>query len=166
MMYRFEEVKRIVTEKFGDATVVGEDLNATPPALIIKSEEILHVCKELFSNSDTYFDSLSCLTGIDNGPESNTMEVAYNLYSIPFESAVMLKVIVPRDSPKVPSVTDVWRTADWHEREAYDLIGIHFEGHPDLRRILMPGDWEGHPLQKDYVEPERYRGMETIRRED
>ena len=94
------------------------------------------------------------------------MEVVYNLYSIPYETSLMLKVEFSREEAVVPTVSQIWKTADWHEREAFDLFGIKFNGHPDLRRILMPADWEGHPMQKDYREPERYRGMETIRQEE
>jgi len=70
-------------------------------------------------------------------------------------------VRVPKDNPHVPSVESVWKTANWHEREAYDLIGVVFDGHPDLRRILLPDDWEGHPLRKDYKVPEFYNGMKV-----
>lgn len=145
---------------------MGEDANSTPKSLLVKADQIDLVCKELLQNPETYFDLLSCLTGLDNGPEKDSMEVIYNLYSIPFDISLMLKVEVPRKDPRVPTVSHIWSTANWHEREAFDLLGIHFTGHPDLRRILMPADWEGHPLRKDYTEPERYRGMETVRNEE
>ncbi len=165
-MYKFEDIKKILLSTFGEDVIVGEDLNCTPKAILIKPDKINAICQELFQNKETYFDSLSCLTGIDNGPEKDTMEVVYNLYSIPFEISLMLKVKIARKNPEVSSVASIWQTANWHEREAYDLLGIHFTGHPDMRRILMPADWEGHPLQKDYEEPLEYRGMETVRRED
>lgn len=113
----------------------------------------------LHTDKDLFFDQLSCLTGIDNGPEANTLEVIYHLYSIPFNQSLAIKVIVPRENPVVPSVAHIWRTANWHEREAFDLLGIRFSNHPDLRRILMPADWEGHPLRKDYQEQTSYRGI-------
>jgi len=163
---KFEDIKKILLSYFGEEVILGEDLNCTPKAILIEVNKIEAVCLELFQNKDTYFDSLSCLTGIDNGSEKGTMEVVYNLYSIPFEVSLMLKTEIDRKMPEVPSVAHIWQTANWHEREAYDLLGIHFIGHPDLRRILMPADWEGHPLQKDYEEPLEYRGMETVRRED
>ena len=165
-MERFENIKNILLDHFGDEVILGEDPNCTPKALLLSSDKIEDVCIELFSNKSTYFDMLSCITGIDGGPEKEIMEVVYNLYSIPYEFSLTLKVELPRDDPKLPTVSNIWQTANWHERETFDLIGIQFIGHSDLRRILMPADWEGHPLQKDYVEPEHYRGMETVRNEN
>ena len=102
---------------------------------------------------------LSCVTGLDNGPQTNTMEVIYNLYSIPYNLHLMLKVVLPREQLEIDSVASVWRTADWLEREVFDMYGIHFTNHPDLRRILMPADWEGYPLRKDYQNPQYYRDI-------
>lgn len=133
----------------------------TPGTIVVEAPYIREVSEFLLSDPDCYFDMLSCLTGLDNGPEAGTMEVIYNLYSIPFHTHLMLRVIVPRDNPEVPSVTSVYRTANWHEREAYDLFGIRFTGHPDLRRILLPADWEGYPLRKDYRHQEYYRGVKV-----
>jgi NADH-quinone oxidoreductase subunit C len=72
-----------------------------------------------------------------------------------------LRVVLDREKPEVPSLSGIWKTADWHEREAYDFFGIQFTGHPNLTRILLPADWEGHPLRKDYVEQERYHGIKV-----
>lgn len=155
-----EEIKLLISRHLPDA-IVGEDLNATPQALLIKSESIHVVCELLHANEQTYFDQLSCLTGLDNGEEAKTMEVIYNLYSIPFDLHLMLKVELDRANPTIDTVSDIWKTADWHEREAYDLLGIHFNNHPDLRRILLPDDWEGYPLKKDYVEQEKYHDVKV-----
>lgn len=155
----FGEIKSIVENKFPGA-VLGEDINSTPTAVYLKSDQLPEVCEFLRDDDRMYFDMLSCLTGIDNGPESN-MEVVYNLYSIPFDHHLMIKVETGRDKPEVPSVSAIWKTALWHEREAYDLLGINFTGHPDLRRILLPEDWEGHPLRKDYKEMENYHGIQV-----
>ncbi|MDE0470768.1 MAG: NADH-quinone oxidoreductase subunit C [Ekhidna sp.] len=156
----FEEIKELINRQFPVA-ILSEDLTATPNTLEISKDFILSVCQLLYEHDKTYFDSLSCLTGLDNGPEINTMEVIYHLYSIPYDLHLALKVILKRERPEIESVASIWKTADWHEREAYDLLGITFRNHPDLRRILLPADWEGHPLKKDYVEPEFYHGMKV-----
>ncbi|MCV9388949.1 NADH-quinone oxidoreductase subunit C [Reichenbachiella ulvae] len=159
------DFKQLLTEEFGEDVVLSIDENATPKALVVDATKIQAICLFLRDHENSFFDMLSCLTAIDNGPEANTMEVIYNLYSIPHEHSLMLKTVIDRESSEIDSVESVWRTADWHEREAYDLLGVNFKGHPDLRRILMAADWEGHPLRQDYVEPETYRGMKTIREE-
>jgi NADH-quinone oxidoreductase subunit C len=104
---------------------------------------------------------LSCVTAIDLGPEQGQIEVIYTLYSIPKHVTVHLKVVAERDKAEIPSVSSIWKTADWHEREAFDLVGVQFVNHPNLIRILLPTDWEGHPLRKDYVEQERYHGIQV-----
>lgn len=157
----FPNLKSLIEQILPEA-ILGEDLTATPKALLIDAKHIHAVCVLLHENDQTYFDMLSCLTGLDNGPEAGTMEVIYNLYSIPKDIALMLKVILERENPEIASVADIWRTANWHEREAYDLFGIKFLNHPDLRRILLPRDWEGHPLRKDYKEQETYHGMTVV----
>ncbi|WP_424963329.1 NADH-quinone oxidoreductase subunit C [Ekhidna sp.] len=157
---QFEEIKSLIETEFPRA-VLGEDEGSTPRALLIHADHIVSVCNFLHANEKTYFDSLSCLTGLDNGEEKNTVEVIYNLYSIPHDLHLALKVELDREKPKIDSLIEIWRTADWHEREAYDLLGIQFKGHPDLRRILLPGDWEGHPLRKDYVEQEKYHDVKV-----
>jgi len=116
-------------------------------AIIVPANSIYAVCVYLKETSDLVFDSLMCLSGVDRG---ENLEVVYHLYSMTHFHKVTLKAQTPRTDPKVPTVSTLWRTADWHEREAYDLFGILFLGHPDLRRILMPEDWEGYPLRKDY----------------
>lgn len=131
------------------------------PVFVVPSEIILAVCQELHQNPSAYFDMLSCITGIDNGPEAATMEVVYHLYSIPFNRSLILKVILTRDHAEVESVCTVWKGANWLEREVYDMFGVHFKNHPDLRRILMPADWEGHPLRKDYQQQESYRDIQV-----
>lgn len=140
---------------------ITEDLNSTPRGIIISPDDLIKICKTLFEDPSAYFDMLSCLTGIDNGVTAGTMEVVYNLYSIPFNHHLTIKVILPRDKPEVHTVSHIWKTADWHEREAYDLLGIKFINHPDLRRILLPADWEGHPLRKDYKHQEYFRGVKV-----
>ncbi len=139
--------------------VLGLDESATPQALIIDPLRIVKVCEVLHTHKSTYFDMLSSITGIDNGVEANSMDVAYNLCSLPYNLQLMLKCRLDRENPNIDTVSDIWKTANWHERETFDLLGIRFNNHPDLRRILLPTDWEGHPLRKDYQEQEKYHGI-------
>jgi NADH-quinone oxidoreductase subunit C len=135
------------------------DNTSTPAALKISVRDLKNVCYTLRDHPSTYFDMLSCITGVDNGVEAGTMEVVYNLYSIPFNHHTVLKVTLPRAEAVVDSVIEIWKTANWHERELFDMFGIKVTGHPDLRRILMPADWEGYPLRKDYQQAEYYRDI-------
>jgi NADH-quinone oxidoreductase subunit C len=111
---------------------------------------------------DLRFDFLQNLTAID-WIKQDQMQSVYHLYSYPHRHELCVKVDLPREAPRVPSVAGVWRNADWLEREQFDLLGIVYEGHPDLRRLLMPDDWIGHPMRKDYREAAEYRGMATTR---
>ncbi|CAN5131429.1 NADH-quinone oxidoreductase subunit C [soil metagenome] len=158
------EIKLLLTEKFGADVIVGEETTGLQHALLIAPCHIAVVCLELRNNPSTYFDFLSCLTGVDYGVEAGRFGVVYHLASIPYKTQLTLKISKDnnRDENELPafqSVTSVYRTADWHEREAFDLLGIFFEGHPDLRRILLPDDWEGFPLRKDYKTAEFYKGI-------
>jgi NADH-quinone oxidoreductase subunit C len=165
-MTSLDELKNIIIQKFGPAAIQAEEDSGLQPALLIHPEMIAAVCLELRDNPKLYFDFLSCLSGVDFGPEENKFGVVYHLSSIPYKTQVTLKVIKHHDRnnaelPFFQSVVEVWRTAEWHEREAYDLIGIFFENNPDLRRILLPDDWEGYPLRKDYKNPEYYKGIKV-----
>ena len=130
-----------------------------PQSLVVDSTILKEFMRRMHTEEGLYFDMLSCVTGIDNGPEKGTMEVLYSLASIPYGHELTVKTMLDRDNPVAPTVSDIWKTADWLERETYDLLGIEFEGHPDLRRILLPADWEGYPLRKDYKEQEYYHGI-------
>ncbi|WP_221390883.1 NADH-quinone oxidoreductase subunit C [Dyadobacter sp. NIV53] len=165
----FPEITEIIVAEFGHHTV-DTDIKGPQPILIVPVEKIAVICQFLQENERLYFDYLACITAIDNGAGLATMEIIYNLTSIPYGHNLMIKIIFPRNLPEqhipiVPTVSHIWRTADWHEREAFDLVGIYFERHPDMRRILLPEDWEGHPLRKDYVEQDRYHGI-YVRYED
>ena len=157
-MQSFEQLFKIVSEHCTGAEAVA-DTTMTPKGVKIDRGDLKKVCYHLLHHSSAYFDMLSCITAIDNGPDAGTLDVVYNLYSIPFNHHLALKVTVPRDGAEVDSLEGIWKTANWHEREAYDMFGIRFTGHPDLRRILLPADWEGHPLRKDYQQQEYYRGV-------
>lgn len=157
----FEEIISRLKGKFGEELVVSLNENATPECLEINADHLVETIEYLHGTDGLYFDSLSCITGLDNGPETGTMEVIYNLYSIPFDHHLMLKVTLDRKEGKVDSLTSIWKTADWQEREVFDLLGTHFNNHPDLRRILLPADWEGFPLRKDYEHQTYYRGIKV-----
>lgn len=108
---------------------------------------------------------LACLrnlTGIDR-PDQGVISVVYELFSYTHRHGAVLRVDADRRRPRVASVTGVWKAANWLEREVFDLLGVEFSGHPDLRRILLPEDWVGHPLRKDYVEEPEYHGIATTR---
>lgn len=118
---------------------------------IVPREHIVAVCSALKTGADSKFDFLADICGVDRGPEEEPrFEVNYHLFSTTKYHRLRLKVLLNETDVHVPTVTGVWRTANWHERETYDLVGIVFDGHPDLRRILLPDDWQGHALRKDF----------------
>ena len=158
------EIKSLLIDKFGEGVVVGEETTGLQPALLINPDRIADVCLELRDNPQTYFDFLSCLSGVDYGVEAGRFGVVYHLASIPYQTQLTLKISKENgrdleELPSFPTISSVYRAADWHEREAFDMEGIFFEGHPDLRRILLPDDWDGYPLRKDYKTAEFYKGI-------
>jgi len=157
----FEQIVTHIKTSLVEGIVLSTDENASPKAIVINAKSLVELMGFLQKNDQLYFDSLSCITGLDNGPETNTMEMIYNLYSIPFGHHLMVKIELARENPAIDSLCGLWKTADWQEREVYDMYGIHFSNHPDLRRILMPADWDGFPLRKDYKEQEYYRGIKV-----
>ena len=139
-----EALKNNNPEWVADVTDALGEVTVTVPA-----GSIVKVCEELKAGHG--FDLLADLCGADRGPEEDPrFEVNYHLFSTTHHGRVRLKVLLSEDDPRVPTVTSVWRTANWHERETYDLVGIVFADHPDLRRILLPSDFDGHALRKDY----------------
>ena len=102
------------------------------------------------------FDYLMCITSIDM--EENQLALAYNIHSTETKDSIEFNLVFDKDT-EIPSVESLWKTADWHEREAYDMMGIKFINHPDMKRILLPHDWDGHPLKKDYEVADYYHGM-------
>lgn len=165
----FDAIHQLLNRHFPEG-IIDANEKAIQPYLTVKTEQLADICHFLHTDNRLFFDFLACITAIDNGPGLATMEVIYNLRSIPYHLDLTLKTVFPRNTedhllPIVPSVSHIWRTAEWHEREAYDLFGIRFEGNSDLRRILLPEDWEGHPLRKDYQAQEKYHGI-YVRYED
>jgi NADH-quinone oxidoreductase subunit C len=156
--------------------VTGRTLEALDPWIDVAPDRLVDVCRWLKESSDPRFDALECVTAVDwFEPDAKKaakvawqprLELVYHLWSTSARVSLVLKVALPRwkndapgELPEVPSVAGVWRTADWHEREVYDMSGVNFIGHPDLRRILCPEDWEGYPLRKDYEQPLEYHGI-------
>jgi NADH-quinone oxidoreductase subunit C len=137
-------------------------------SVTVKRERITDICRYLFGDDDIRMDYLSDLCGVDYPGRAFRFEVVYNLYSLKYRHRIRLKAQIPEDDTAIDSVISIWRGADWHEREACDMYGILFKGHPDLRRILMPEDWEGYPQRKDYPlqgpEGSEYRGYDELKK--
>src|SRR5262245_28891648 len=131
---------------------VGEVISALgETTVIVPREHIVDTCNFLKGTAGYEFNFLADLCGFDRGPEEEPrFEVNYHLFSTTRHHRLRLKVVLHEKDAHVPTVTTIWRTANWHERETYDLFGVIFDGHPDLRRILLPDDWQGHALRKDF----------------
>ncbi|MDX2128397.1 MAG: NADH-quinone oxidoreductase subunit C [Chloroherpetonaceae bacterium] len=156
------EIHAIIDKEFSGA-ISALNMNPTMPFFVVKDvdawQAIAYFMRE---DSRLQFNYLSCITGVDLGAKESQLSSIYNFQSLGIHyHKITVKVIVPYDNPKIPSVAEIWKTAEWHEREAFDLLGIEYTAHPDLRRILCPDDWEGHPLRKDYKTQETYHGIKV-----
>jgi NADH-quinone oxidoreductase subunit C len=152
-------IHEALVAKFGER-ITGAELEAGTPFAVVATDAIAEVAAHCKADPALVFDNLMCLSAVDYPKETPPrMEVVYHLFSYRHLHTFALKVLLPRESPAVPTVEGVWGVANWHEREAWDLFGIAFTGHSDLRRILLPDDWEGHPLRKDWQDPEYYNGL-------
>jgi NADH-quinone oxidoreductase subunit C len=150
--------------RFGDAVLHHTVMSRDEHVVYIAPERIREVLQWLHDDADQAYDLLLDLTAVDYGG-GRPLEVVYQLWSIPRSRALRLKVVLPLNALEVDSVEPIWKTADWLERETYDMFGIHFRGHPDLRRILMPNNYaEGHPLRKDFPLRGRFSRAEQTRR--
>lgn len=150
-----QEIHESLTAKYAESVLAFEE-TVLQPFIQIKPDKIDIIAQFLRDDEQMQFDFMSCLSGIDTG---ENLGVVYHLYSTVQKHKIVLRVEIPKEKPDVNSVAQIWRTADWHEREAYDMYGINFINHPDLSRILLPDDWEGFPLRKDYKQPEYYGGL-------
>ncbi|HEU5359922.1 MAG TPA: NADH-quinone oxidoreductase subunit C [Candidatus Deferrimicrobiaceae bacterium] len=150
----FEAVKA----RFGDAAIELQEEGFHPPFLVVSSASVREIAFFLRDDPGMRFDSLMCLSGVDY---KDRFAVAYHLHSLEVGHKIGVKAYLPRETPALPSVDPVWPAANFQEREAFDLYGIVFEGSRDLRRILLPEDWEGHPLRKDYKYPDFYHGIKV-----
>ena len=161
--------------KFGEL-ITGSNLAAVDPWIEVAPAGLAEVCKSLKQDPDLDLGMLNCISAVDyfhTDPKKAAkadwephLEVVYHLSSVTKKHTLVVKVILPRwkedvegELPELPSVSDIWSTADWHEREVFDLSGVRFTGHPNLRRILCPEDWVGHPLRRDYEMPLEYHGI-------
>lgn len=113
----------------------------------VEREALLEVCRWLRAAEGAHCDYLACLSGVDR---EEAIEVVYHIYSLREHHMIVLKTRAPKDDCWLPSVTPVWKAANWHERETAEMFGVGFEGHPDPRHLLLPEGWQGHPLRKDY----------------
>ena len=144
--------------KFGDAVVELQSEGFSPAFVVVAPAAVREIAGFLKGDPALSFDSLMSLSGVDY---KEKFAVAYHLHSMKLRHAIGMKVFLPRETPSLPSVDDSWPAANFQEREAFDLFGIVFEGSKDLRRILLPEDWEGHPLRKDYKYPDFYHGIKV-----
>jgi NADH-quinone oxidoreductase subunit C len=144
-----EAIATLIKTNFPDA-IIGSGVFRNELTITIKKEFITDIAKFIKENHELDFNFLSDLCGVDRVEMDGVFEVVYHLYSIYKNHRLRLKVSIPSNEPHISTVTGVWKTANWHEREAYDMFGIKFDNHPDLRKILMPDDFEGHPLRKSY----------------
>jgi NADH-quinone oxidoreductase subunit C len=144
---------------FGEAVIEVKPDGVLDPWIKVAPDRMGDIARFLRDNDHFSFDSLMLLSGMDY--TGGKLGVVYHLHSLKWNHKIVIKTGVSAENPRVRSVEAIWKTANWHEREAFDMYGIVFDGHPDLRRILMPDDWEGYPLRKDYAVPEYYNGMKV-----
>jgi len=142
-----EEIITTIKSKFSQAIL---EINSEPDlTMVVDNKEILNICQFLHDEPELNFVYLSDICGVDYPNRSPRFDVVYHLYSLDKNQRIRLKTKI-EEGKSIPSITGIWKGANWFEREVYDLFGIEFENHPDLRRILLPDDWQGHPLRKDY----------------
>ena len=157
----FEQVHQRLTGQFGD--VIGPIQPAKKDAFCtFAPARLVEICRFLKSEPDLWFDFLEDLTATDH-PKQNLIKVVYHFYSYRHRHLFIAKVEVNRQDPEVDTVESVWKAANWMEREVFDLFGVRFKGHSDLRRVLLPDDWIGSPLRKDYSESGGYRDISNVR---
>ena len=150
------EIREAISNQFSGSVVQNDEL--ANGQIEINSEHWLEVASFLKTDPKLSFDQLECITGVDTG-DDGPLQSHYNLHSMEHRHKVEIIINHDRNDPKVSSIEQIWRIGDWFERETYDMFGIVYEGHRDLRRILCPDDWEGWPLRKDYETQESFHGI-------
>lgn len=170
-----DQIVSRLEQKFG-GKIKAKKLDALDPFVVVEAADLVEVCRYLRDDPQLKFEMLNCISGVDylepdpkKAPKAGFephLEVVYHLSSFTHRHRMVLKVMLPRwkndkpgELPEMPSVNGLWRAADWHERETYDMYGVWFSGHPELRRILLSEDWVGYPLRKDYEFPLEYHGI-------
>ncbi len=151
------QIADALSQKFA-SRIIASFPNDKHPRVHLNASDWRAVAQFLLTEPSLRLDWLANLSGVDYVADGK-MCVVYDLWSFEHRHVFAVKVYCPRDDPHVPSVADLWSAADWHEREAFDMFGIVFDTHPDLRRILCADDWEGFPLRKDYIFPREYHGI-------
>ncbi len=152
------QIYDLLKETYSEDIVGLTNEPPSDPFIEVNPQKIVDIGIELRDRPEFLFDYLMCLSSMDYG---DSYGVVYHLYSTVNKHTLVVKVKLEKENPTLPTVEKVWRSADWHEREAWDMMGINFEGHHNLIRILCPYDWEGFPLRKDYKEPEEYHGIKV-----
>jgi NADH-quinone oxidoreductase subunit C len=154
-----KDIYAALAEEFGEAVEPSPEGLAGDPFVCVAPEKLREALGRLRQDPRLAMEQLSIVSGVDRG---EWIEVVYHLFSYTHNHAATIKAKLDPQNPEVDSVVDLWGAAEWHERETFDLVGIRFRGHPGLRRILLPEDWEGHPLRRDYIQPERYHDIPDL----
>jgi NADH-quinone oxidoreductase subunit C len=157
----FEQIHQSIATRFGEAIGPLQPMKKDPYCTFA-APRLLEICRYLQTDPDLWFDFLEDLTATDH-PKENLIRVVYHFYSYRHRHSFIAKVLVDRQNPELDSLESIWKAANWMEREVYDLFGVKFLGHSDLRRVLMPDDWIGSPLRKDYSEAGGYRDITNVR---
>lgn len=145
-----KEIAEKIKETFPDQVIEVTEFR-DQVSVIVKRDQTVPILKYLHDDPILSLDHLQDITAVDYLNKKDVrFEVVYNLYSIRYHHKIRIRAQVPENDPEIDSVVPIWAGANWHERECFDMFGIVFSGHPDLRRILLPEDWQGHPLRKDY----------------
>jgi NADH-quinone oxidoreductase subunit C len=152
------QIAQKLKTRFGDKVLAVNAENVKEASVDLASTAVHEVCAFCRSDPELDLDLLVLVTGTDY-PQTDEIQVVYHVESVDKLHKIALRTRLPRSDPRVATVSDVWPAADWHERETYDLLGVIFEGHPNLTRILLPEDWVGFPLRKDYEFPKEYHGI-------
>jgi len=153
-----KEIYSKLKAKFGDSILELVEEPNFDAFVNVAPEAIKEIAMFLRDENDLEFDYMTNLSGIDY---KDSLGIVYHLYSMKNNHRTVIKVKVNREKPIIPTVERVWKTANWHEREVFDMFGVEFSGHPELERILCPEDWKGFPLRKDYVAPKEYNGIDA-----